>query len=117
MRVGARLALRVGQRDETAMSVTSSSLVSLALQHAPDHATFYVLDGTPADSHLSGILESVARHLPHRMHFIEWRDVAEAIAENLGLDLLIWNIKSTTKARGTSVQSILAQMTGPHSAR
>jgi hypothetical protein len=71
----------VGQRDESALAMMAMSLMSLAAQHAPGSARFYVLDGTPPDAPGSGVLEKVAAALPHDVRVVAWRDVPEAINE------------------------------------
>src|SRR6185503_18229270 len=52
--------LIVGQREESALAMMTTSLFSLAAQHAPGSARFFVLDGTPADSPAAGYLAKVA---------------------------------------------------------
>ena len=71
----------VGQRDETALAAMAGTLLSLGLQHPPDGARFYVLDGTPADSPLAGLLERYASVLPHPVNHVAWRDVGDAMRE------------------------------------
>lgn len=46
--------LVVGQREETALAMLASSLLSLIAQHPPGAAQFAFLDATPPDSALSG---------------------------------------------------------------
>ncbi len=79
---GANL-LVVGQREESALGVIASSLISLAAQHPADggnrSASFYVLDGTLPDSEHAGYLASLGESLPHDVHVFGWRDAAEAI--------------------------------------
>jgi hypothetical protein len=79
---GANL-LIVGQQEESALAILSASLVSLAAQHAPNSARFYLLDGTAADSPLAGRLAQVAAAIapPHDARTVEWRAVPDAIAE------------------------------------
>jgi DNA segregation ATPase FtsK/SpoIIIE-like protein len=76
-------ALIVGQQDESALAVTASSIISLAAQHLPGSALFYLMDGTPADAPLAGLLQKVASAIapPHDVRNIEWRAVPEAIGE------------------------------------
>ncbi|MCZ6681708.1 MAG: FtsK/SpoIIIE domain-containing protein, partial [Planctomycetota bacterium] len=71
----------VGQRDDAAMGIMTAAMASLAAQHAPDSARFYVLDGTATDSPLSGVLSQVAASLPHPVRMVNWREVAEVVAE------------------------------------
>jgi len=71
--------LMVGQQEESAISIFSSMIASLAAQHKPDEAIFYLLDGTPADSRQFGMLERVLKTLPHKSHIVAWRDTPNAI--------------------------------------
>ena len=55
-----------GQRDQAAIAMMATSLVSLAAQHSPDEsgprpARFYVLDGSPGDAAYFGYLERLSR--------------------------------------------------------
>ncbi|HWB19214.1 MAG TPA: FtsK/SpoIIIE domain-containing protein, partial [Phycisphaerales bacterium] len=77
---GANLLL-VGQRDESALALLASSLVSLASQQNPANARFYILDGSTADSPYAGELQRVASHLPHDVRNVAWRDVPAAMTE------------------------------------
>jgi len=71
----------VGQFDESAMAIMMAMVVSLAAQHRPEAAVFYLLDGTPADSSLHGALPRLAQIVPHELRQVEWRAVGEAMAE------------------------------------
>jgi len=73
--------LLVGQREEAAMAIMSTSMISLAAHRppGPDGAQFYILDGSPADSPTVGFLEHVAGFLPHEVRHVRWRDVDEAM--------------------------------------
>ena len=77
---GANL-LMVGQRDDAALAMMGSAMVSLAAQHDPSAARFVILDGSPADSSQKGWLERAAAKLPHSSRVVEWRDVGEAMGE------------------------------------
>ena len=77
---GANL-LVIGQQDEAALAILCTAMVSLAAQHSPVEARFYVLDGSPADSPFAGILESVRTTLPHPSQSVEYRAVPDAMAE------------------------------------
>jgi len=77
---GANLMI-VGQRDDTALALMTAAMLSLAAQHDPESARFFVLDGTPGDSPLAGELQRIASALPHSVRMVEWRDVAETMAE------------------------------------
>jgi len=71
--------LIVGQREESALAMLTSSLLSLASQHAPDGAKFIVLDGSPPDSPLAGYLQRISADLPHDLQHVAYRDVPDAI--------------------------------------
>jgi S-DNA-T family DNA segregation ATPase FtsK/SpoIIIE len=71
--------LLVGQQEEQALAVLTSTMVSLAVQYPPDGAMFYVLDGTPADSSLAGTFDRVKAALPHQTRIVEWRAVGDVL--------------------------------------
>jgi hypothetical protein len=71
----------IGQHEEAAMALLASSMISLSSQHPKGTAKFYLLDGTPADSTLAGVLERIAAVLQHEIKHVEWRDVPQAIDE------------------------------------
>jgi S-DNA-T family DNA segregation ATPase FtsK/SpoIIIE len=71
--------LMIGQQDEGAMAMMASSILSLAAQSPA--ATFYVLDGAPADSPLAAVMPRVKAALPNEVKLIEYRATEEAIAE------------------------------------
>jgi DNA segregation ATPase FtsK/SpoIIIE, S-DNA-T family len=73
--------LIVGQNEEAAMAMTALSLVSLAAQLSPKLASFYLLDGTPADAQKHGYLAGVTAALPHRTKVIDYRAVPAVIHE------------------------------------
>jgi DNA segregation ATPase FtsK/SpoIIIE, S-DNA-T family len=73
--------LIVGQNEESALAITALSMVSLAAQLSPASASFYLLDGTPADAAIYGYLPSVAAALPHKTKVVDYRAVPEAIHE------------------------------------
>jgi DNA segregation ATPase FtsK/SpoIIIE, S-DNA-T family len=77
---GANL-LILGQRDDAALALLSSSLVSLAAQLSPAEASFVVLDGSPANSEYSGVLERLLSILPHPSRRIAWREAGQAVHE------------------------------------
>ncbi|MGB7159029.1 MAG: FtsK/SpoIIIE domain-containing protein, partial [Tepidisphaeraceae bacterium] len=74
-------ALIIGQSDDAAMAMMASSMISLAAWHTKDAASFYLLDATPADSPLTGLLPKVAAVLPQQTKLIEWRATDAAINE------------------------------------
>ena len=75
---GANL-LIVGQQEEPATAIMMAAMISLASHMGPEAAEFWLLDGTPADSPLSGELRRAAEILPHPVKNIQWRDVPEAM--------------------------------------
>ncbi|MGC4033903.1 MAG: FtsK/SpoIIIE domain-containing protein [Tepidisphaeraceae bacterium] len=75
---GANL-LIVGQADEQALGTLVASAISLATQLPKEKAKFVVLDGTPSDSPLSGVLAASLAPLPHEKEVVEYRDVEAAV--------------------------------------
>ena len=73
--------LIIGQQEELALALVMSSMISLSAQNAGNACSFVMLDGTPADSHLSGMLPSIAPILSNETKLVEYRVVPEAIAE------------------------------------
>ncbi|MFL5341578.1 MAG: FtsK/SpoIIIE domain-containing protein [Gemmataceae bacterium] len=79
--------LMIGQHEEAATSLLAVSLVSLAAQHRPEEMAtplggkFHVLDGTPADDPLAGVLARAADGLPHGVQFADAWGVAPMLAE------------------------------------
>ncbi|MCI0677207.1 MAG: AAA family ATPase [Phycisphaerales bacterium] len=71
----------VGQREESALAMLATSLISLASQHAPANARFYILDGSPDDAPTAGYLARAAGLLPHQVRNVSYRDVGSAVAE------------------------------------
>ena len=74
-------ALLVGQYDEAAMAVMCAMITSIAAQRPAGSATFYVMDGTPADSVLAGVFAQVKAALPHDVKLVDYRAVPQATAE------------------------------------
>jgi DNA segregation ATPase FtsK/SpoIIIE, S-DNA-T family len=73
--------LIIGQAEESALAISALTMVSLAAQLSTKAASFYLLDGTPADAQYHGYLPSVAATLPHRNKVVEYRDVPKAVHE------------------------------------
>jgi S-DNA-T family DNA segregation ATPase FtsK/SpoIIIE len=73
-------AIIVGQQEESAMALLTGSIISLAAQHPANQASFYVLDGTPADSPLAGTFERIKPALPHAVTIVDWRGTGDTIA-------------------------------------
>ncbi len=57
--------LIVGQRDEQAIGMLATALVSLAAQHAPEAAQFYVLDFSSVDASYAELFPRLVDLLPH----------------------------------------------------
>ncbi len=75
---GANL-LMVGQQDESALAMLTSSLISLAAQHSPQGAKFYLLDGSTPDSPWVGYLGKLASVVPHPVMEVGYRDIPEVM--------------------------------------
>ena len=71
----------VGQQDEHALALVAASVVAAAAGHARSAFTATVLDGTPADDPNAGLLDAVARHLPHEIARPGFRESGDAILE------------------------------------
>ncbi|MCA9291348.1 MAG: hypothetical protein KDA25_09470 [Phycisphaerales bacterium] len=78
----------VGQNELMALSIITSSVLSLAAQHAagaladdPAGPRFYLFDGTTADSPFVNYLERFETVLPHFVQLVGWRDVPNAMTE------------------------------------
>jgi hypothetical protein len=78
--------LIIGQADEAALAIMSMSAIGLGSQLSPAAASFYIFDGTPADSPLFGVLPNALGALPHQVQNVEYRSVAEVI-HKLALEL------------------------------
>ncbi len=73
--------LLVGQRDEVAMHLMTTAVVSLASQLPPSSVEFVILDGSAPDSAQAGSFERVTSALPHRNRIVAWNDVPAVIGE------------------------------------
>jgi S-DNA-T family DNA segregation ATPase FtsK/SpoIIIE len=71
--------LIIGQQDELSMALLTQSMIALAAQSK--QAQFYVFDGTPADSSLTGIFAKVHEAIGERVHLVDYRSTEEAIAK------------------------------------
>ena len=69
----------VGQQDLASTALMAMTMISIALQRAPADARIVLLDGTPADDPKFGLLERVAKQLPHDIRVAGYRDTDEAI--------------------------------------
>ncbi len=82
--------LAVGQRDESALGILTTAMVSLAAQGAPAElqsdapgSRFYVLDGTRPEAPEAGCWDRVAEAVPHPVQIGKPRDVGRLISEVL----------------------------------
>jgi S-DNA-T family DNA segregation ATPase FtsK/SpoIIIE len=73
--------LIIGQRDESAMAMFGSSMISLAAQHKPETASFYVLDSGAADFPGADLLNNLADLLPHEVNIVERLGVDQALTQ------------------------------------
>ncbi len=96
-RTGCNL-LIVGQNEEMALALMASSLISLALQHRPEQARFFVLDGTGIEEVTAGFLDRVMEGWPHAMKRVDRGEVGPTLA---GLaDEMNQRLKGTATDRG-----------------
>ena len=73
--------LIVGQQRESAVSVISSAVVSLAAAYPAAGARFIVLDGSPSDLASGRRLSELADVIPHAMKGVEYAGVPEALED------------------------------------
>jgi DNA segregation ATPase FtsK/SpoIIIE, S-DNA-T family len=79
--------LIVGQQDEAALGMLTTSVVSLAAQMSPfggmgnGGERFYLVDGSPADAPWAGALGRLASVLPQTVRAGGWRDVPAIMNE------------------------------------
>jgi hypothetical protein len=80
--------LMVGHREEAALGVLATCLISLAAQGAPSGADpdgpgarFYLFDGTRPDAPEVGVWKRLAAAVPQTVKLVRPRDTAGAIAE------------------------------------
>ncbi|HEX8524361.1 MAG TPA: FtsK/SpoIIIE domain-containing protein [Tepidisphaeraceae bacterium] len=74
-------ALIIGQQEESALAMMQTSLLSLGAQLPPAQASFYIFDGTPADSTLVGSFDKLKTVVPHDVKLVEWRETEAALTE------------------------------------
>ncbi|MCE9581309.1 MAG: hypothetical protein K8T20_02210 [Planctomycetes bacterium] len=80
-RQGGSNLLIVGQQRESAISLVTSSLISLASAHAPKEVRFILLDGSPPEVSDSERFADLAAALPHGLERIEYARVPELVEE------------------------------------
>jgi hypothetical protein len=73
--------LIVGQRDEQAIGMLATGLISLAVQHTPEAARFYVLDFSPVDAPYAELFPRLVDFLPHPAQRGRRRELPDTIAE------------------------------------
>ncbi len=73
--------LLVGQREEVAMNLMTTAVVSLASQLPPSSVEFVILDGSAPDSAQAGAFERVTSALPHPSRLVSWSDIPAVIGE------------------------------------
>ena len=76
--------LIVGQNDEAALAMMIMAALGIAAQHppvGPQACRFYLLDGSPVDSALSGQLGRLKDVLPHPVTNVTWRDLGATYTE------------------------------------
>jgi S-DNA-T family DNA segregation ATPase FtsK/SpoIIIE len=73
--------LIVGQNEEAALGMMAVALVSLAAQHAPESAAFYILDFGAVDAAHAGLFERLAHALPHTVRVGRRRELPEILNE------------------------------------
>ncbi|RPI43111.1 MAG: hypothetical protein EHM67_05675 [Hyphomicrobiaceae bacterium] len=76
--------LLIGQQEEPAMALMAGAMISVAAQLPAQGASFYILDGSPADSPLARVLPDVQAAIPQPVRFVEYRAVSEAMNELAG---------------------------------
>jgi len=79
-RSGANL-LIVGQQDQLSMQIMTAALLSLMSQHPANGASFYILDGSLADSPRSAHLRRLTELSAHECDLVSWRQVEPTIGE------------------------------------
>lgn len=73
--------LIVGQRDEAALAMIGTSILSLAAQHPKDGARFYVLHASAPGSAEEKFLEAVETAVPQTIRLARGGDVGEVMSE------------------------------------
>jgi DNA segregation ATPase FtsK/SpoIIIE, S-DNA-T family len=71
--------LMVGQQEDAALGMMITGLVSLAAQHAPGTASFYVADFSPEDASYAGFLGKVAQLLQREVKVVNRRGLLNLI--------------------------------------
>ncbi|OGV68807.1 MAG: hypothetical protein A3K19_02460 [Lentisphaerae bacterium RIFOXYB12_FULL_65_16] len=98
--------LMVGQREESALALLLTGIVSLAAQYPRDAARFVVLEGSTAESPYHNAFEQIGRLLPHEVVLVRHRDLP-GVFEQLGADLAARKDESGDGAVGPDVYVIV----------
>jgi hypothetical protein len=78
--------LIVGHNEGAAVAMMLTALASLAAQHRPESARFYIVDLSRAGEPWDGLIQMLAQSLPHGVKWIRrQRDVVAAVQEVAGL--------------------------------
>jgi hypothetical protein len=72
--------LMIGQSEDVALNLFASSLISLAVQYAPDSAKLFVLDGTNEDDPNWGTLSQIVKSLPHPIQMVQRHELGNTLA-------------------------------------
>jgi hypothetical protein len=74
--------LIVGHNEEAGVAMMLTALVSLAAQHRPESALFYIVDLSRAGERWDGLTQMLAQSLPHGVKWVRrQRDVVAAVRE------------------------------------
>lgn len=111
----------VGQREDPALAMMSSALISLAAQYPVNTANsdnpvhtgnktleFYILDSITEDDPYKGLLARVATIIPHTTHMVEWRNITES------LTTIVNEIERRQELHETNAASIFVLVHGLH---
>lgn len=77
--------LIVGQHDESAVGIVTAMLLSLAAQHKPEAARFYLVDASPSDAAHAGYLAGLGHLIPQTLRVVGPRDTPAVLAEVAGM--------------------------------
>jgi hypothetical protein len=76
--------LIVGQSEEAALAMMQMAAIGIAAQHPTagvSGTSFYLFDGSAADSYLNGKLGEIKDWLPHPVKSVAWREVGSTIGD------------------------------------
>lgn len=75
--------LIVGQDEEAAVAMMLTALTSLAAQHRPEAARFYIVDLSTAGEPWDGLTQVLAQCLPHRVKWVRRRREVVAVVQEV----------------------------------